>query len=239
MDYEGKSESHSGVSDSLPSHGWRGSHSLLQGIFPTQGLNPGFLHRRQILYQLSHKGSPLDYIDHETLQARILEWVAFPCSRESSQPRNRTRVSCIAGRFFTSWASREAQEYWSELSGMGKSPCMCVHAKSLQLRLILCSPMDCSTPGSPAHGVFQARILEWVAISSSRGSSQSLDLEDPHKRHAFLSPALAGGFFTTSATWEAQITIEISKERQLYLQGSSNLFLIHFLIRDSYSHFYL
>ena len=47
------------------------------------------------------------------LQARILEWVAFPFSRGSSQPRDRTKVSCIAGWFFTSWATREAQEYWS------------------------------------------------------------------------------------------------------------------------------
>ena len=44
-------------------------------------------------------------------QARILEWVAFPFSRGSSQPRNQTWVSCIAGRFFTSWATKEA--LWS------------------------------------------------------------------------------------------------------------------------------
>ena len=56
---------------------------------------------------------PMDYTVHEILQARILEWVAFPFSRESSQPRDRTQVSCIAGRFFTSWATREAQEYQS------------------------------------------------------------------------------------------------------------------------------
>ena len=52
-------------------------------------------------------------IVHGILQARILEWVAFPFSRGSSQPRNRTQVSHIAGGFFTSWATREAQEYWS------------------------------------------------------------------------------------------------------------------------------
>ena len=46
------------------------------------------------------------------LQARIMEWVAFPFSRGSSQPRDRTQISCIAGGFFTSWATREAQEYW-------------------------------------------------------------------------------------------------------------------------------
>ena len=53
------------------------------------------------------------YIVHEILQARILEWVIFPFSRGSSQPRDRTQVSRIAGRFFTIWATREAQEYWS------------------------------------------------------------------------------------------------------------------------------
>ena len=78
-----------------------GSLSLLQGIFPTQGLKPGFPHCRQILYELSHKGSP-----------SILEWVAYPFSCGSSQPRNWTGVSCIAGRFFTSWATREVPREW-------------------------------------------------------------------------------------------------------------------------------
>ena len=75
-----------------------GNCSLLQGIFPTQGSNPGLLHCRRILYQLSHKGS-----------LRILEWVAYPFSREFFQPRNQTRVFCIASRFFTNWALMEAQ----------------------------------------------------------------------------------------------------------------------------------
>ena len=57
-----------------------GSLSLLQGIFPTQGSNPGLQHCRQILYQLSHKGRP-----------RKLEWVAYPFSSRSSRPRNLTR----------------------------------------------------------------------------------------------------------------------------------------------------
>ena len=67
-----------------------GSLSLFQGIFPTQGSNPGLLHCGQILYQLSHKGSPI-----------ILDWVAYPFSSGSSWPRNWTRVSCIARGFFT------------------------------------------------------------------------------------------------------------------------------------------
>ena len=56
---------------------------------------------------------PMDSIVHEILQARILEWVAFPFSRGSSQPRDQAQASCIIGRFFTSWATREVQEYWS------------------------------------------------------------------------------------------------------------------------------
>ena len=73
-----------------------GNLSLLQGIFPTQGLNPGLPYCRQILCQLSHKES-----------TRILVWVAYLCSSRSSQPRGRTGVSWIAGRFFTNWAMRE------------------------------------------------------------------------------------------------------------------------------------
>ena len=56
---------------------------------------------------------PHDYRVHGILQARTLEWVASPFSRGSSRPRDQTQVSRIAGRFFTSWATREAQEYWN------------------------------------------------------------------------------------------------------------------------------
>ena len=72
---------------------------LLQGVFPTQGSNPGLPHCRRILYQLSHKGSP-----------RILEWAAYPFSSRSSRPRSWTGVSCIAGRFFTNWATKKAHK---------------------------------------------------------------------------------------------------------------------------------
>ena len=70
-----------------------GSLSLLQGIFPTQGSNPGLPHCRRILHQLSHKGSQ-----------RMLEWVAYPFCNRSSLPRNWTDVSSIAGRIFPNWA---------------------------------------------------------------------------------------------------------------------------------------
>ena len=57
--------------------------------------------------------NPMDSIVPGILQTRILEWEAFSFSRVSSQPRDWTQVSHIAGGFFTSWATREAQEYWS------------------------------------------------------------------------------------------------------------------------------
>ena len=77
--------------------------SFFLSTFPSPGdlPNPGIEPRSPSLwvdfYQLSHKGSP-----------RILEWVAYPFSSRSSQPRNLLGVSCIAGRFFTNWAIREA-----------------------------------------------------------------------------------------------------------------------------------
>ena len=53
--------------------------------------------------------SPPGFSVHGILQARILEWVAMPFSRGSSQPKDRTQVSCIAGGIFTVWVTREAQ----------------------------------------------------------------------------------------------------------------------------------
>ena len=74
-----------------------GTFSLSQGIFSTQGSNPGLPHWRWILYQLSHKESP-----------RIMEWVTYAFSSKHPQPRNWTEVSCIASGFLTNWAIREA-----------------------------------------------------------------------------------------------------------------------------------
>ena len=97
-----ESESRSVMSDSLLPHGlhspWDspgqntgvGSLSLLQGIFLTYS-NPGLPHCRQVVYQLSHQRSP-----------GILEWVDYLFPSGSARPRNQTRVSCIAGGFFTS-----------------------------------------------------------------------------------------------------------------------------------------
>ena len=181
------SESRSVVSNSLWPHGlyspWNslgqntgmGSLSLLQGIFSNQGSSPGLPHCRQILYQLSHKGSP-----------RILEWVAYPFSRGSSQPRNQIGVSWIAGGLFTNWAIRESIWWrWSIRDTHARTLCRFSHIRLcatlwtaahqappstgfsrqeywsglpvpsplLEIRhpQVLshsCKPMDCSLPGS-------------------------------------------------------------------------------------------
>ena len=68
--------------------------------------------KEEVKVAQSDSCDPVDYIVHGILQARILEWVAFPFSRGSSQASDQTQVSCIAGGFFTSWATREAQENW-------------------------------------------------------------------------------------------------------------------------------
>ena len=93
-----------------------------------------------------------------------LEWVAISFSRGSSRLRDWTWVSCTAGRRFTLRATREAYILFSLKKG-----------EVTQLCPTLSNPMDCSLPGSSVHGIFQARVLEWVAISFSRGSSWPRD----------------------------------------------------------------
>ena len=73
---------------------------------------------------------------------------------------------------------------------------VCVVCLVAQSCLTLCNPVDCSPPGSSVHGIFQARILELVAISSFRESSWSRD-----RTMSLVSPALAGRFVTTSMRW--------------------------------------
>ena len=72
-----------------------------------------------------------------------------------------------------------------------------------QLCPTLCDPMDCSLSGSSVHGIFQARVLEWIAISFSRGSSQP--------RNWTPVPHIAGRCFTVWATREAHIWVALEK----------------------------
>ena len=81
--------------------------------------------------------------------------------------------------------------------GKVESLCSCVLCLVAQLCLTLCNPMTLSLSGSSVHGIFQARILEWVAMSSSRGSSQPMDWTQVS--------CIAGGFFISWTTREAKV----------------------------------
>ena len=164
---------------------------------------------------------------HGILQARILEWVAISFSRGSSQPRDRTQVSHIAGRHFNLWATSEAlvnpeqndsHNIQKALSTFSNVPSfihslihfinqhifflqlLCARHYSrcwkkvlvAQLCPTLWDPMDGCLPGSYVLGILQARIVEWVAISFSRGSSRLRD-------QMWVS-CIADGFFTIWAT---------------------------------------
>ena len=97
---------------------------------------------------------------HEIFQARILEWVAISFSRGSSQPRDRTRVSCTAGRFFADWATREA--LYMCLS------CICVYSKHIYVQcfqILLNSLITKIIYVYPCNLV----VLNWGQFLSSRG----------------------------------------------------------------------
>ena len=125
-----------------------GSCSLLQGIFPTQGSNPGLLRCRW-----SHKGS-----------CGFTSWA----TREAHQLNRGNDIGFDQNylfRFFQNILPKNPGELVGQPNIEGES-------EVVKLCPTLCDPMECSLPGSSVHGIFQARKLEWVAISLSRGSSR-------------------------------------------------------------------
>ena len=145
--------------------------------------------------------NPMDYIVHGILQASILEWVAFPFSRGSSQNSNRTGLPhCRWSLYQLSHKGSPSSSIMSlkirlqpdasplnhrlinpitllntvltSLIGISDGVCVCART---QLHWTLCVPMHCSPPGSFVHGISQARILERVAITYSKESSLHKD----------------------------------------------------------------
>ena len=88
----------------------------------------------------------------------------------------------------------------------------CVHAKSLQLCLTLCRPMDCSLQGSSVHGVLQARILEWVALPYSR------DLPDPGSEPSYK---------IRDCILTKDVLLEFSRNTLAHYSSSSKILLTH------------
>ena len=130
-------------------------------------------------YPMGH--SPPGFPVHGILQARILEWVAMPSSRGSSQHRDENCLLYILHWQEGSLPLVPPGNPWQSLS----------LSLSLSRRSVVsdsCNPVDYSSPDSSVHGILQARILEWVAIFFSRGSSQP--------RNRTQVSCIAGGFFT-------------------------------------------
>ena len=86
----------------------------------------------------------------------------------------------------------------------------------------LCDPMDCSPPDSSVHGILQTRILEWVAISFSRGSSRQRDW-------TWIS-YIEGRFFTIGATREAHSAMNEPFKRRFKVLTSKLFFLMHHIL---------
>ena len=141
---------------------------------------------------MSNSLGPLTKNWNGSLQARILEWVAIPFSRGSSQSKDWTQVSCIAGRFFTSWATGEAQEYWrGSLSLLQQIfPTQGLNQGLLHCRQILC---QLSYQGSPEFIYFIAHTknsLKWILdhnlkviklLEENLGENLNLEIVPPKK----------------------------------------------------------
>ena len=142
----------SSVQGDSPSNTGVGCHPLLQGIFPTQGSNPGLSNFRKILYGLSHQGSP-----------RILGWVAYPFSSGSSQLRNQTGVSFVAGRFFFFYrlsyqGSPDIAREDRKTSKSYVSPGLCSLLKGLHLEVLVTShPLQPKLPYPLAPGILGSK----------------------------------------------------------------------------------
>ena len=142
-------------------------HALLQGIFLTQGENLCLLHCKQILYHWAiweaHEQEGLAANNTNTIE-KVNNYKCYHTDRRLWQQR--------AGK---QWVVSELHLMDRRILTDVIRTMACVRAQSLQLYLPLCNPMDYSPPGSSGHGILQARILEWVAMPSCRGSSQPRD----------------------------------------------------------------
>ena len=142
--------------------------------------------------------SPPGFSVHGILQARILEWVAMPTTGDLPNPGIKPMpftFHALAGGFFTTSATWKDQCVYSEWSRSAVSNSLWPHGRSL--------------PGSSVHGIFQARILEWLAISFSRGSSQPRDRTQVS--------CIVGRHFIVWATREARMLLLLRRFSRVQL----------------------
>ena len=118
--------------------------------------------------------SPSGSSVHGISQARILEWVDISSSRGSSQPRDQTHISYIS-LWLLQQQQKNKDERLKEKTVLRFSMLLLLLLSHFSHVQLFCDPVACSLPGSSVHGISQARILERVAISFSRGSSWPRD----------------------------------------------------------------
>ena len=143
-------------------------------------------------------------------ESRVIK-VSWGLGLEMAQASENVSLDSSGGRDSTSWSeerpSHMAEEAWLQ----GRNNCgrfckpstTCCYCSVIQLCLTLFDPMDCSRPSLLVHGISQARIPEWVAISLSK------DLPDPGIEP--MPPALAGEFFTTEPSGKPQSSLTLAQ----------------------------
>ena len=141
---------------------------------------------------LSSKTAPpctptsLSGLSSQSLQKHSLPTLSSPSAKQPAGPARALVLPCLSYCLFLSLLTAHPHLHrlratvhlrWQAktVSAGSHLPHVCMHAKLLQWPPTLCTPMDQSPPGSSVHGILQARILEWVAVSSCRGSSQPRD----------------------------------------------------------------
>ena len=170
-----------------------GCHSLLQGIFPNQGLNLSC--RFFTIFERRHNTSMSSLFGLFWLWTTIQTWISTPLSEQARRLvlmpwRRPGRCRCGLEVRNTDNACSDLSHPPAGWETMAKSFIFLEHPpmKVAQSCPTFCDPMDCRPPGSSVHRILQARILEWVAISTFRGSSLP--------RHQIWVFCIAGRFFT-------------------------------------------
>ena len=166
------------------------SCSAACGIFLDQGLNWCPLHWQVDSYPLHHQGSPQPLILFSLTSPALTPLHTLFLFMVSIVPTGflysfHSLFASLCGYFqliflLTYWfffffLFLGQVCCWISVLNSSVYSLYCVHAKSPPSCVTLCDPMDCSPPGSSVHGIHQARILEWVAMYSSRGSSRPRD----------------------------------------------------------------
>ena len=181
---------------------WSGLPFSSPGALPVPGIKPASPGLQSYSLALSHQASHIFIIVVIVVHSLNCVWLFVTPWTAACQASLSFAISWIFPTQGWNPGLLNCRQILYHLSHQGNSCIfiMCVHVKSLQLCPTLCNPMVCSPPGPSVHRILQARIMESVAMPSSR------DLLDPGMEPiSLMSPALAGGFFTTRATWQVPV----------------------------------